>query len=153
MLVVESAAHAMTRVAIPARAQQVSGVANRTVRPPTELAPGEVTLQIAFEPPTGQKLDHRYGDPTQLMVSSTPEAFVRDGAGTASGLVRTLTLDPAVGDGTLHISVRAAACDGDPVTGELPEYAACHLYQQDWGIPVVLRKGAPSELTLDLRGV
>jgi hypothetical protein len=52
----------------------------------------------------------------------------------------------------LHVSVQAAACDGDPDTGEVPEHAACHLYQQDWGIPVVLTPGAPAELTLDLRG-
>lgn len=49
--------------------------------------------------------------------------------------------------------MRAAACDGDPDTGEVPEYAACHLYQQDWGIPVVLESGGPTELHLDLRGV
>ena len=49
--------------------------------------------------------------------------------------------------------MQAAACDGDPVTGEVPEHAACHLYQQDWGIPVVLEDGAPDVLTLDLRGV
>lgn len=49
--------------------------------------------------------------------------------------------------------MQAASCDGDPVTGEVPEHAACHLYQQDWGIPLVLVDGAPAELTLDLRGV
>ncbi len=153
LLVVESGAHQVTRVAVPAQAQQVQGGAHRTQRPVTLLAPGEVTLRIAFEPPTGQKLDNRYGDPTQLMVSATPQALIREGGGTAPGLTRTLVLDPAVGDGTLHISVRAAACDGDPVTGEFPEYAACHLYQQDWGIPVVLAAGASIELHLDLRGV
>lgn len=153
LLVVESGAHQVTRVAVPAQAQQVQGGAHRTQRPVTLLAPGEVTLRIAFEPPTGQKLDNRYGDPTQLMVSATPQALIREGDGTAPGLTRTLVLDPAVGDGTLHISVRAAACDGDPVTGEFPEYAACHLYQQDWGIPVVLAAGASTELHLDLRGV
>jgi hypothetical protein len=51
----------------------------------------------------------------------------------------------------LHVSVQAAACDA---TGDdaVAEHAACHLYQQDWGIPVRLVDGAPSELTLDLRG-
>ena len=52
----------------------------------------------------------------------------------------------------LHISVQAASCDGDPDTGEVPEHAACHLYQQDWGIPVVLVDGATDRLDLDLRG-
>ena len=39
------------------------------------------------------------------------------------------------------MSVQAAACDGDELTGEVPDGAACHLYQQDWGIPVRLRAG------------
>ncbi|AKU19299.1 alkyl hydroperoxide reductase / thiol specific antioxidant / Mal allergen [Luteipulveratus mongoliensis] len=153
LAVVESAAHRITRVAVPADAQQVDGQAHQMQRPPTALANGAVDLVVAFEPPTGQKLDKRWGDPTQLMVSSTPESLIREGAGTATGLTRTLDLDPAVESGTLHISVRAAACDGDPVTGEVPEHAACHLYQQDWGIPVALKDDAPTELRLDLRGV
>jgi hypothetical protein len=107
---------------------------------------------VTFTPPTGQKLDHRWGDPTRLMVSATPEALLREGAGSAQGLTRELVLDPSVVDGVLHVSVQAASCDGDPVTGEVPEHAACHLYQQDWGIPVVLVEGAPDALTLDLRG-
>jgi len=45
-----------------------------------------------------------------------------------------------------------AACDGEP-GGELPDHAACHLYQQDWGIPFVLDADGESELVLDLRGV
>jgi len=56
-----------------------------------------------------------------------------------------------VPDGILHVSVQAAACDGDPDSGEVPEHAACHLYQQDWGIPVVIDPTAPAELHLDLR--
>jgi len=153
LVVVESAAHQLTRVPLPAVAQRVDGLARETQRPPTLLAGGDITLSVRFTPPTGQKLDHRWGDPTQLMVSSSPTELVREGGGTAQGLARTLHLDPRVGSGILHISVRAAACDGDPVTGEVPEHAACHLYQQDWGIPVVLQDGEPDTLTLDLRGV
>ncbi|MTB71063.1 redoxin domain-containing protein [Arsenicicoccus sp. MKL-02] len=152
LLVVESAAHRVERVGIPAVARRVQGVAHTTQRPPTELAPGAVDLVVDFVPPTGQKLDLRWGDPTQLMVSSSPAALLREGSGTAQGLTRRLELDPRVGDGILHVSVRAAACDGDPVTGEMPEHAACHLYQQDWGIPVVLVAGAAGVLSLDLRG-
>lgn len=147
LLTVESAAHRVIAVPLPDAAQRISGDSHTTQRPPTALASGRVTLRVAFTPPPGQKLDFRYGDPTQLMVSATPEALLRDGFGTSAGLTRDLVLDPAVGDGTLHISVRAAACDGDG------EHAACHLYQQDWGIPVVLADDAPPELTLDLRGV
>ncbi|NNG38635.1 redoxin domain-containing protein [Flexivirga sp. ID2601S] len=153
LLVVESAAHRVTRVAIPADAQVVAGAARQTQRPETELAPGKLELTVNFAPPTGQKLDHRYGDPTQLMISASPPELLAAGDGTAPGLTRTLDLDPEVAAGVLHISVRAAACDGDPVTGELPEHAACHLYQQDWGIPVRLVERAPAELALDLRGV
>src|SRR5919112_1759873 len=75
-----------------------------------------------------------------------------DGAGTDHGLSRSLWLDAGVGHGVLHVSVQAASCDGDPETGEVPEFAACHLYQQDWGIPVRLADGGERSLTLDLRG-
>ena len=147
LLVVESGAHRVLAVPVPQDAQRIEGDSHTTARPATPLAPGTVTLTVAFTPPPGQKLDYRYGDPTQLMVSATPGALLRDGGGTGEGLTRRLVLDPAVGDGTLHISVRAAACDGDS------EHAACHLYQQDWGIPVVLDDTADAHLQLDVRGV
>jgi DNA-binding beta-propeller fold protein YncE len=152
LVVVESAAHQLVRIPLPDKAQRIEGLAQQTQRPRTEVAPGPLTLTVHFTPPTGQKLDHRYGDPTRLMVSATPEGLLREGAGSAQGLSRTLVLDPAAGDGVLHISVQAASCDGDPVTGEVPDHAACHLYQQDWGLPVVLVEGATDRLDLDLRG-
>ena len=40
-----------------------------------------------------------------------------------------------------------------PHDGEVPEGAACHLYQQDWGIPVRLGEAGERCLELDLRGV
>ena len=153
LVVVESAAHRLTRVALPRDAQRVDGPAHRTQRPPTPLPPGAVTLEVAFVPPAGQKLDHRWGDPTRLEVSATPDALLLEGAGRAAGLRRTLVLRDGIGSGTLHVSVQAAACDGDPDTGEVPEHAACHLFQQDWGIPVTIDPGADATLTLDLRGV
>ena len=153
LVVVESASHQLVRIALPDKAQRVEGLAHQTQRPRTEVAPGGLELRVNFTPPTGQKLDYRWGDPTRLMVSATPEALLREGAGSAEGLSRLLVLDPSAGDGVLHVSVQAAACDGDPDTGEVPEHAACHLYQQDWGIPVVLVDGAAQELELDLRGV
>ena len=53
-----------------------------------------------------------------------------------------------VPEGVLSVSVAAAACDeGDGV------FAACHRYQQDWGIPVRVVAGAHAELELDLRAV
>jgi thiol-disulfide isomerase/thioredoxin len=153
LVVVESAAHQLVRVPLPEKAQRVDGLARQTQRPRQEVAAGAVSLRVNFTPPTGQKLDHRWGDPTRLVVSATPAALLAQGEGSAEGLTRELVLDPSVGDGVLHVSVQAAACDGDPETGEVPEHAACHLYQQDWGIPVVLAEGAPAELTLDLRGL
>jgi thiol-disulfide isomerase/thioredoxin/DNA-binding beta-propeller fold protein YncE len=153
LVVVESAAHRLTRVAIPADAQRVDAGARTTQRPPTTLAAGPVHLEVTFVPPTGQKLDIRYGDPTRLTVSATPSELLVEGAGSARGLARSLRLSDAVREGVLHVSVQAASCDGDPVTGEVPEFAACHLYQQDWGIPVRLTAQGERSLTLDLRGV
>ncbi|MEO7235568.1 MAG: NHL domain-containing thioredoxin family protein [Lapillicoccus sp.] len=146
LVVVESAAHRLVRVAIPADAQRVEGEARRTHRPPTALRTGPVDLVIAFDPPAGQKLDDRWGDPTQLVVSASPPELLLSGGGTQEGLTRALTLAPGIPAGTLHVSVRAAACD---VAGENP---ACHLFQQDWGIPVTLVSDGPSRLELDLRG-
>jgi sugar lactone lactonase YvrE len=152
LVVVESAGHRLVRTAIPAHAQRVDAGARQTQRPPTDLAPGEVGLEVTFVPPPGQHLDHRWGKPTRLVVSATPAELLVEGSGPGRGLTRALRLagdGPA--EGVLHVSVQAAACDGDPDTGEPAEHAACHLYQQDWGIPVRLRPGAPSALTLDLR--
>ena len=152
LVVVESTAHRLTRVALPDEAQRVNGPAHRTHRPETRLPAGTVTLEVAFTPPAGQKLDHRWGDPTRLDVSASPEALLVEGAGRATGLTRALVIREGIGSGILHVSVQAAACDGDPETGEVPEHAACHLFQQDWGIPVVLDAEAPAHLELDLRG-
>ncbi|MDV3221381.1 NHL domain-containing thioredoxin family protein [Intrasporangium sp.] len=152
LVVVESAAHRLTRVALPAEAQRVDGPARHTQRPATELAPGEVQLEVAFAPPPGQKLDDRWGDPTMLDVSASPEGLLLDGGGRARGLRRRITLASGIRSGTLHVSVQAAACDGDPETGEVPEHAACHLFQQDWGLPLTIVDGGPATLTLDLRG-
>ncbi|MBO9704682.1 MAG: hypothetical protein J7474_04100, partial [Arthrobacter sp.] len=53
-----------------------------------------------------------------------------------------------------NVTARAAACDGaEGPDGEIPDHAACHLYQQDWGIPVVLSADGDTELVLDLRGM
>lgn len=145
LVVVESAAHRLTRVALPAQAQRHLGPARTTHRPPTALAPGDVGLTVAFTPPAGQHLDDRWGDPTRLTVTSTPPGLLESGSGTDTGLTRALRFAPGIPDGTLHVAVQAAACDEG-------EHAACHLFQQDWGIPVILDASAPHELVLDLRG-
>jgi hypothetical protein len=124
---------------------EVDGFASRTQRPVTEVAAGQVELVVDFIPPPGQKVDDRYGPPSQLLVSSTPPALLAQGEGRGTELVRTLVLDPAVGEGVLHVAARAASCDEAGGQG-----AACHLHQQDWGVPVRLVDGAPTELVLPL---
>ncbi|KUG58591.1 NHL domain-containing thioredoxin family protein [Nesterenkonia jeotgali] len=152
LLVVETNAHELVRIAVPQEYLTVDEGATQSQRPATAVSPGEFSLAIGFSAPTGQKLDDRWGDPTQLKVSSSPENLLLDGAGNSEGLRRTLQLNPEVTEGVLHITARAAACDGAEGE-EIPMHAACHLYQQDWGIPVRLEAGAQDELTLDLRGV
>ncbi|MDP3968258.1 MAG: NHL domain-containing thioredoxin family protein [Nocardioides sp.] len=148
LLVVESTGHRLTGVPLGAAGTAVDGFAHTTQRPVTELAPGSVVLEVAFTPPPGQKVDDRFGPATQLVVSATPPALLRAGEGRDTALVRTLELDPAVGDGVLHVAARAASCDADPAV----EGAACHVHQQDWGIPVRLVPGAPTRLDLPLGG-
>jgi thiol-disulfide isomerase/thioredoxin len=146
LVVIESAAHRLVRVAAEARAQ-APDVASRSQRAATSVAPGEVLLAVAFTPPPGEVLDSRYGPSTRLHVTATPPALLAAGEGAGSDLQRRLVLDPAVGEGVLHVSASAASCaDGDRVG------AACHLHQQDWGIPVVLDRDAPPRLDLALGG-
>ncbi|WP_369045548.1 NHL domain-containing thioredoxin family protein [Sinomonas sp. P10A9] len=152
LLVTETNRHELVLVPIPKDAQQVDEGERQTQRPKTAVPAGPLELTVRFAAPTGQKLDNRWGDPTQLKISSTPAELLVGGTGTAQGLTRTLELNPAVAEGVLHITARAAACDGAPGE-EIPDHAACHLYQQDWGIPVMLQDGADAALTLDLRGM
>ena len=154
LIVVEANKHQLIRLPLPKNALQVDEGAVQTQRPKTPVAAGELALTVRFSAPTGQKLDDRWGDPTQLKVSSTPPELLVAGGGTSVGLSRSLVLSPDVPEGVLHLTARAAACDGpENVNGEIPDHAACHLYQQDWGIPVILDPGGASELVLDLRGM
>ena len=146
LLVVESAAHRLTRIALVGGAEdRHDGGAHRTQRPGTDVGEA-LTLQVVFTPAAGQKLDDRFGPATHVVVSSSPESLLESGDGGGSALGRTLTL--AAGQGVLHVTARAASCDADPET----EYPACHLAQQDWGIPVRVVPGGASELTLPLLG-
>ena len=58
----------------PARRGRRGGRASRT--PPSGRSPrspaGAVELVVDFEPPPGQKVDDRFGPPSQLVVSATP---------------------------------------------------------------------------------
>ena len=150
LLVVESAAHRITRLRLPARlsGEILDGGAHRTQRPVSEIGAGEVRLDVVFTPATGQKYDDRYGPSTRLQVSSTPADLLLDGAGDDVPLDRLLRINPAVAEGVLHVTAQAASCDDDPAI----EFPACHLNQQDWGVPVRVVDGGPAVLTLPLHG-
>ncbi|MFB6723697.1 NHL domain-containing thioredoxin family protein [Kribbella sp. NPDC056345] len=147
LLVVESAAHRLTRIPLGASAT-ASEFSTRTQRPPMEIAAGEVTLEVVFTPPPGQKLDNRYGPSTRLLVSSTPDTLLSEGAGDSTDLVRRLVIDERVGDGVLHVAVQAASCDDS----EAVEFPACHMHRQDWGVPVRVTADGPARLQLVLSG-
>jgi len=150
LLVVESAAHRLTRLRLPARlaGEILDHGAHRTARPVSEIGAGELRLDVVFTPATGQKYDDRYGPSTRLQVSATPPELLLDGAGDDVALVRTLRVNPAVAEGVLHVTAQAASCDADPAI----EYPACHLAQQDWGVPVRVVDDGPAVLTLPLHG-
>ncbi|WP_190172670.1 thioredoxin-like domain-containing protein [Streptomyces mirabilis] len=162
IVVVESARHRLTRLRLPEEAVRVESVAHRTQRAATEVAPGGLRLDVVFQAPTGQKLDTLpqaldsaraggtpIGPSTRLLVSSTPPELLLAGEGAGTDLFRALELNPAVTDGVLHVSAMAASCDDDPAN----EYPACHVHQQDWGVPVRLTEGGTDRLPLVLAGM
>jgi hypothetical protein len=61
-----------------------------------------------------------------------------------------MRVEAVVAEGVLHVAAKGASCDdtgGDPQA-----HAACHIHQQDWGIPVVLDTDGVSRVTLILSG-
>ncbi|MEE1939446.1 NHL domain-containing thioredoxin family protein [Streptomyces sp. TRM 70361] len=153
ILVVESARHRLTRLRLPEEAVRVEAVAHRTRREATEVAPGRLRLDVVFQAPPGQKLDVRYGPATRLLVSATPPELLADGAGQGTELTRELVLADTLGggaaEGVLHVSAMAASCDDDPDV----EYPACHVHQQDWGVPVRVTPDGAARLPLVLAGL
>ncbi|MBD0669672.1 NHL domain-containing thioredoxin family protein [Streptomyces sp. CBMA156] len=149
IVVVESARHRLTRLRLPEEAVRVESVAHRTRRAATEVAPGALRLDVVFEAPNGQKLDERYGPSTRLLVSATPPELLVSGTGADSDLSRELVLSDEVAEGVLHVSAMAASCDDDPEI----EYPACHVHQQDWGVPVKLVADGARRLPLVLAGM
>jgi hypothetical protein len=137
-------------VALPASlsGSRVDGGAHRTLRPVTDVPPGELRLEVVFHPAAGQKYDDRFGPSTWLQVSSTPPGLLVEGAGDDVPFDRVLRIDPSVAEGVLHVTAKAASCDDDPAV----EFPACHLNAQDWGIPVRVVEGAEPVLVLPLHG-
>ncbi len=146
LVVVESAAHRLTRLSMSGVAR-ADGFSHTTQRPVTEIAAGDLHIEVDFRPPPGQKVDDRFGPPSQLFVTSTPPGLLKAGAGRGTDLSRTVTVDPTVGSGVLHVAARAASCDEHGGEG-----AACHLHQQDWGVPVRVTADGEDRLVLPLSG-
>ncbi|MCE4943261.1 NHL domain-containing thioredoxin family protein [Streptomyces noursei] len=149
IVVVESARHRLTRLRLPEEAVRVESVAHRTQRAATDIAPGTLRLDVVFQAPAGQKLDTRYGPSTRLLVSATPPELLADGAGAGTDLARDLVLADGVSEGVLHVSAMAASCDDAPDV----EYPACHVHQQDWGVPVRITGDGTARLGLVLAGL
>ena len=158
LLVVESAAHQLSFIPLPEEAARVDARAYRTQRPAMDVVVGAISVRVPFTPPAGQKLDDRYGPSTHLVVSATPPELLAAGGGAGEELARDIVLaDPSVTgvtQGVLHVAARAASCD-DPDAPGAAEFPACHVHQQDWGVPVRLvgaGEGA-SEVVLPLAGL
>ena len=147
LIVVESGTHRITWVPVAKAAERmIDKGAQRSERPVTDVGPGPLTVRVLFTPPPGHKLDDSLGPSTQVTVSTTPSAMLTAGDGVDTTLERTLELDPAYTEGVLHVSARAASCDADPTI----EFPACHMHQQDWGVPIRIVEGGPTELDLSL---
>ncbi|MBL1116310.1 NHL domain-containing thioredoxin family protein [Streptomyces sp. 110] len=157
IVVVESARHRLTRLRLPEEAVRVEAVAHRTRRAATDIAPGTLRLDVVFQAPEGQKLDTRYGPSTRLLVSSTPPELLAGGDGAGTDLNRELVLTEGVTEGVLHVSAMAASCDDTDSHGGSAaganEYPACHVHQQDWGVPVRITEGGANRLPLVLAGM
>jgi sugar lactone lactonase YvrE len=149
VVVVESAAHRLVRLAPGTlrTSAQTAGPRLRTERPPSDLAPGAVTLEVVFTPAPGQKLDDSYGRPTRLEVSASPPELLLEGAGAGADLSRPLVVNDDVPAGVLQVVAQAATCDAEA------EYPACYLTRQDWGVPIRVTPGGPDRLPLVLRGL
>ena len=143
--VVESAAHTLTPLQFEAESS-TAPVRLRTERPPTYLAPGEVSLRVVFEPAPGQKLDESFGPSTRLEVSASPPELLVSGAGVTRDLDRPIVISSTVERGVLQVVAQAATCDSEA------EHPACHLTRQDWGVPIVVTPDGVDRLPLILRG-
>ena len=152
LIVVEANAGRLVRLPLSSEVTRHAGQALRTQRPATTLRPGTLALSVVFSPPAGQKLDDRYGPSTQLVVSASPPELLASGAGTFQDLSAQLEIadlrDRGISHGVLHVSARAASCDDTGV-----EFPACHVHQQDWGVPVVLDEAGQEKLNLLLAGL
>jgi hypothetical protein len=68
------------------------------------------------------------------------------GTGNSPELTRTITINPEITEGVIHVAAKGASCESES------EHAACHIHQQDWGIPVTISDTGDKELRLSLSG-
>ncbi|HXR42680.1 MAG TPA: NHL domain-containing thioredoxin family protein [Acidothermaceae bacterium] len=147
LIVVESAAHRLTAIPLGHKYLDIEAREYATTRVPTNVRAGRFAVRIAFTPPTGQHFDDRYGPSTRLVIEASPPELIVSGAGAGTGLEREFVISEQVSSGVLHVTVSAATCDNDV------EHAACHLHQQDWGIPVRISPDGVDRVDLMLRGM
>ena len=119
LVVVESAAHRLTHIPLAET---------------RDVGPGEVTIEVSFTPPAGEKLDDRYGPATSLTITGG-----HDGPSTGPGLIRRLRLTTET---RLQVSAYAASCD------ERAEHPACQLARRNWELRVT--PGGPDQVGLVL---
>lgn len=148
ILVVEAAAGRIsTHPIVPS--DVIKGAVMRSARPGLVVKPGELNLVIRFDPPPGEKRDDRNGPSTHLVISASPPELLVDGSGSGEALDRVLVFNPNVLEGVLHVAAKGASCDSP--SADQP-YPACHIHQQDWGIPIRIDESGVSELVLPLSG-
>lgn len=145
ILVVEAALGTVTRIPLAHR-ENVTGPSLHTVRPKLEVAKGNVMVKVAFIPPPGQKQDHRYGPSTYMTVSASPPELILSGSGSSTELTREIVLNGDLSGGVLHVAAKGASCDADN------DHAACHIHQQDWGVPLLISPHGVSDIELVLSG-
>ncbi|WP_432485843.1 NHL domain-containing thioredoxin family protein [Kineococcus esterisolvens] len=142
LVVVESAAHRLTRLPLPDVLRDGGGER----RDPVVLPPGRVHLAVAVRPPAGQELDERSGAPAALDVRADPPGLLRAGAGAGTGLHRWLELATAGGaHGVLRVEVQVATCDAGSGPG-----AACRLHRSTLRVPVRVDPAAVADLLLEV---
>ncbi|WP_432573926.1 redoxin family protein [Kineococcus sp. SYSU DK005] len=140
LVVVESAAHRLSRLPLPEVLRARPG-AGRERRAPVLLPPGPVRLVVDLAAAAGQELDDRSGAPAVLEVRADPPGLLLAGAGAGAGARRELELAASPARGVLHLDVQVATCDAGRAAG-----AACHLHRRALDVPVLVDATAAGEL-------
>jgi thiol-disulfide isomerase/thioredoxin len=145
-VVVESSAHRLTFVSrsVLDEPADADGRHHRIERPLTEVSSGEVTLEVMYSVPDGQKLDRSFGDPIRIEISASPPGFLVEGDGISGDLSRRLLIADDATEGVLQVVAQIATCDSEA------EFPACHLLRQDWGVPVKVSGSGTDRISLVL---